>query len=149
MTSTAPSRPLEVLLVEDNPGEMRLMREAFREHHSESRLRLAVNGSDAMAILRREGRHGGEPLPDLILLDLNLPGKNGREVLAEVKSDPELRHIPIVVLTTSRSEEDIRQAYALNANCYITKPFDLDEFLSVVRSIQSFWLHLASLPRRE
>ena len=140
-------RAVDILLVEDNPGDVRLTMEALREGKVRNNLMVARDGVEALAMLRREGPHGGAPRPDLILLDLNLPKKDGREVLAEIKSDPQLKTIPVVVLTTSKAEEDILKTYELHANCYITKPVDLEQFISVVRSIDDFWLSIVKLPR--
>jgi chemotaxis family two-component system response regulator Rcp1 len=132
--------PLDVLLVEDNPGDVRLTLETFRDANKSVRLHLAANGVDAMAFLRREGPHAQAPRPVLILLDLNLPKMDGREVLAEVKDDVDLKTIPIVILTTSDAESDITRSYQLHANCYLTKPVRLEEFDSLVRSVNEFWL---------
>jgi len=129
------SRPVEVLLVEDNPGDVRLTQEALKDGRVLVNLSVAADGVEAMEFLRRRGSHAGKARPDLILLDLNLPRKNGREVLEEIKADDDLRRIPVIVMTTSKAEQDIYKAYNLNANCYVTKPVDLDEFLNVVRSI--------------
>ena len=139
--------PIEVLLVEDSPGDVRLTREAFKDARVHINLHVAVDGTDAMAFLRRQGEHANVPRPDLILLDLNLPKKDGREVLEEIKESPALKSIPVVILTTSASEADILQSYRLHANCYITKPVDLAGFLEVVKSIDSFWLSVVKLPR--
>lgn len=141
------SRPVEVLLVEDNPGDVRLTQEAFKEGRVLVNLHVAADGVQAMEMLNRQGPHKDLPRPDLILLDLNLPRKNGREVLLEIKADAELRRIPVIVMTTSKADQDIHRAYNLNANCYVTKPVDLDEFLHVVRSIEDFWLTIVTLPR--
>jgi CheY-like chemotaxis protein len=138
--------PIEILLVEDNPGDARLAVEALREAKVGNRLSVVQDGVEAVAFLRREGRYGQAPRPDLILLDLNLPKKDGREVLAEIKADAELKRIPVVVLTTSKAEQDILSMYELHANCYITKPVDLDQFMHVVRSIEEFWLTVVKLP---
>jgi CheY-like chemotaxis protein len=146
MNLVAQSKPIEILLVEDNPGDVRLTREALRENKVNNSLYVAIDGVDALAFLRREGVYADAPHPDLILLDLNLPRKDGREVLAEIKSDPRLLRIPVVILTTSDSEQDIIASYDLHANCYITKPVDLEQFLSVVRSIEGFWLSVVKLP---
>jgi CheY-like chemotaxis protein len=137
---------IEVLLVEDSPGDVRLTREAFKDAKVHINLHVASDGTEAMAFLRREGEHANVPRPDLILLDLNLPKKDGREVLEEIKENPILKSIPVVILTTSASEEDILRSYQLHANCYITKPVGLDGFLAVVRSIDSFWLSVVKLP---
>jgi CheY-like chemotaxis protein len=141
------SRRVEVLLVEDNPGDVRLTQEALKDGRVMVNLTVAADGVEAMDILRRRGIHSSRPRPDLILLDLNLPRKNGREVLEEIKADEDLKRIPVIVMTTSKAEQDIHKVYNLNANCYITKPVDLDEFLNVVRSIEDFWLTIVTLPR--
>ncbi len=138
--------PIEILLVEDNPGDARLAVEALREAKVGNRLSVVPDGVEAVAFLRREGRYGQAPRPDLILLDLNLPKKDGREVLAEIKADADLKRIPVVVLTTSKAEQDVLRMYELHANCYITKPVDLDQFMHVVRSIEEFWLTVVKLP---
>ena len=140
------ARPIEILLVEDNLGDARLTQEALREAKVRNRLSHVRDGVEALAFLRREGACAEAPRPDLILLDLNLPRKDGREVLAEIKQDDALRRIPVVVLTVSKADEDILRAYNLNANCYITKPVDLDQFIKVVRSIENFWLAIVKLP---
>lgn len=147
ITQRQNSRPVEVLLVEDNPGDIRLTQEAFKEGRVFVNLTVANDGVEAMEILKGRGDQTGKRRPDLILLDLNLPRKNGREVLVEIKADEELRRIPVIVMTTSKAEQDIHRAYNLNANCYITKPVELDEFLNVVRSIEDFWLTIVTLPR--
>jgi chemotaxis family two-component system response regulator Rcp1 len=139
--------PIEVLLVEDSPGDVRLTQEAFKDAKVHLNLHVATDGAKAMAFLQREGEHANAPRPDLILLDLNLPKKDGREVLAEIKESPTLKSIPVVVLTTSSSEADILRSYELHANCYITKPVGLEGFLTVVRSIDNFWLSVVKLPR--
>ena len=141
------SRTIEILLVEDNPGDARLTLEAFKEGRVLNNITVIGDGVDALAYLRRQGpRYSDAVQPDLILLDLNLPRKDGREVLAEIKADEHLKKIPVVVLTTSAAEEDVARAYSSHANCYITKPVDLDRFLDVVHSIDSFWLSLVKLP---
>jgi chemotaxis family two-component system response regulator Rcp1 len=147
MSTTGDGQPIEVLLVEDNPGDVRLTREALKEGKTHVRLSVVHDGEEALAFLRRQGPHAAAPRPDLILLDLNLPRKGGREVLAAVKADCQLRRIPVVVLTSSQAEQDILASYDLNANCYITKPVDLDQFIGVVRSIEDFWLTVVKLPR--
>lgn len=139
-------KAIEILLVEDNPGDARLTMEALREAKVHNRLSWVTDGDQALAFLRRQGPHAQAPRPDLILLDLNLPRKDGREVLASIKADPGLRCIPVVVLTTSQAEEDILRAYHLNANCYVTKPVDLEQFLKVVQAIKDFWLTIVKLP---
>jgi chemotaxis family two-component system response regulator Rcp1 len=138
---------IEVLLVEDSPGDVRLTREALKDAKVFINLSVVSDGAQAMAFLGREGMHANAPRPDLILLDLNLPLKDGREVLEEIKRSPALMTIPVVVLTTSASEVDILRSYSLHANCYITKPVDLDGFLKVVKSIDNFWLSIVKLPR--
>jgi CheY-like chemotaxis protein len=139
--------PIEVLLVEDSPGDVRLTKEAFKDAKVHINLHVASDGAKAMAFLKREGEHAYASRPDLILLDLNLPKKDGREVLAEIKGDSKLQSIPVVILTTSSSETDILRSYQLHANCYITKPVGLEGFLTVVKSIDSFWLSVVKLPR--
>ena len=146
MTTEQLGRPIEILLVEDNPGDVRLTAEALQEGKVWNRLSVAPDGVEALAFLRREGTHVAAPRPDVILLDLNLPKKDGREVLAEIKSDTGLRRIPVVILTTSKAEEDIVKTYDLHENCYITKPVDLTQFLSVVKAIEDFWLCVVKLP---
>ena len=138
--------PIEVLLVEDSPGDVRLTREAFKDAKVHINLNVASDGAEAMAFLGREGKHANAPRPDLILLDLNLPKKDGREVLAELKESPALKCIPVVILTTSASAADIQGSYQHHANCYITKPVDLAGFLKVVKSIDNFWLSVVKLP---
>ena len=139
----------DVLLVDDSPGDVRLTSEAIKEAHIRINLHVAWDGTEALSFLRRSGKHATCPRPDLVLLDLNLPRKSGREVLQEIKSDPGLQSLPVVVLTTSSSEEDIRNSYQLQANCYICKPIDLDGFLKVVKSIDNFWLSTVKLPPPE
>jgi two-component system response regulator len=139
-------RPVEILLVEDNPGDVRLTREALKENRLRVNLHTAKDGVEALSFLRREGQNAGMPRPDIILLDLNLPRKDGREVLAEIKADKELKRIPVVILTTSQAEEDIIKTYNSHANCYVTKPVDLDQFIKVVQSIETFWLTIVKLP---
>lgn len=148
MVETLPSRPIEILLVEDNPGDARLTQEALHEGKIRNNLHHARDGVEALAFLRREGEFAKAPKPDLVLLDLNLPRKDGREVLAEMKQDSRLRTIPVVVLTTSEAENDIVRSYELHANCYITKPVGLEQFISIVREIESFWLAVVTLPTR-
>ena len=137
---------IDVLLVEDDPGDVLLIKEAFADNKVRNRLHVVSDGVEAIEFLRREGAHGDAPSPDLVLLDLNLPRKDGREVLDELKSDATLSRIPVIVLTTSAAESDILHSYDLQANCFITKPLDLDEYFSVVRSIEDFWLTTARLP---
>jgi CheY-like chemotaxis protein len=144
--TTTNGHPVEILLVEDSPSDTELTIEALKEAKVRNRLSIVEDGVAALEFLRRQGQHAGAPRPDLILLDLNLPRKDGREVLAEIKSDNDLKTIPVVVLTTSRAEQDVLQAYKYHANCYITKPVDFEQFLNVVHSIESFWLMLVTLP---
>lgn len=141
-------RTAEILLVEDNPADVRLTMEAMRESKMRNRVTVVSDGEQALDYLRRRGRFASATRPDLILLDLNLPKKDGREVLQEIKAVDELRRIPVVVLTTSQAEEDICRTYDLHANCYITKPMDLDRFIEVVQQIEGFWLSIVSLPDR-
>jgi CheY-like chemotaxis protein len=144
--NTTSERPVEILLVEDNPADVRLTREAFKEARLANHLSVVGDGMEALAFLRREGRFADAMRPDMILLDLNLPKKSGLEVLADVKVDDDLRATPVVILTTSQAEQDISRSYALYANCYITKPVGLDEFIDVVKSIEEFWLATVQLP---
>lgn len=139
-------KPIEILLVEDNPADVRLTEEALREGKVRNNLHVARDGVEAIEFLRGRGKFAGAVRPDLVLLDLNLPRKDGREVLAEIKEDPELCAIPVVVLTTSSAEADILKSYKLHANCYITKPVDLEQFVVVVKSIDDFWLTVVRLP---
>ena len=138
--------PIEILLVEDNLGDMRLTQEALKEGKVYSNLHWAKDGVEALEFLQRRGKYQNAPRPDIILLDLNLPRKDGREVLEEIKTDDELKQIPVVVLTTSKAEEDVVRSYALHANCYVTKPVDLEKFIVVVQSIDRFWLTVVTLP---
>jgi CheY-like chemotaxis protein len=147
MRAEAGFEPIEILLIEDNPGDVRLIEEALREGKLHNHLSVVEDGEQALQFLRRLHPYGTAPGPDLIMLDLNLPVLDGREVLAEIKADPVLRRIPVVVLTTSESEQDILKSYDLQANCYITKPVDLDEFIEVVRTIEHFWLTIVKLPK--
>ncbi len=146
MQDEPPGRPVDILLIEDNPGDVRLTQEALRDGKVWNNFHQVPDGIEALAFLRQEGKYADSPRPDLILLDLNLPKKDGREVLAEIKSHPDLAMIPVVVLTTSRAEEDVLKSYGLHANCYIVKPIDLDQFIHVVQSIESFWLCIVKLP---
>src|SRR5271165_3202936 len=141
-----PVSPIDILLVEDSPSDVRLTREALKEAKVLNTLHVAQDGVAALDFLRREGQYAGSPEPHLILLDLNLPKKDGREVLAEIKQDERLKRIPVVVLTTSRAEEDIVRSYNLHANAYVTKPVDLTQFLEVIRAIEAFWLAVVTLP---
>ena len=140
------SPPVEILLVEDNPGDYRLTKEALHEGKVYNNLHWAKDGVEALEFLKRSGKHAKAPRPDIILLDLNLPKKDGREVLSEIKQDPALRSIPVVILTTSKAEEDVLKSYHLHANCYVTKPVDLEKFIVVVQSIDRFWLTVVTLP---
>jgi CheY-like chemotaxis protein len=141
------SCPIEILLVEDNPGDVRLTREALKDARVLNNLYVTGDGIEALAFLKRQGKYKDVTRPDLILLDLNLPKKDGHEVLAEIKANPDLRRIPVVILTTSRAEEDILKTYDLHANCYITKPVDLEKFIEVISAIEDFWLTIVKLPR--
>ena len=146
MNNSQIGAPIEILLVEDNPGDVRLAREALKENKVRNNLHVVEDGVLAMEFLRRQGNYQNVPRPDLILLDLNLPKKDGREVLAEIKTDTDLKRIPVVMLTISKAEEDIVRAYDSHVNCYITKPIDLDQFIKVVRSVEDFWLTIVKLP---
>jgi two-component system, chemotaxis family, response regulator Rcp1 len=138
--------PIEILLVEDNPGDVRLTKEALKEGKVYSNLHTVKDGVEAMEFLRKQGKYKDVPRPDIILLDLNLPKKDGREVLEEIKTDNDLKRIPVVVLTTSKAEEDVLRTYNLHANCYVTKPVDLEKFMIVVKTIDVFWLTVVTLP---
>ncbi len=146
MSAAAFGRPVEILLVEDNPGDVRLTRETLKDSKVLNHMSVVDDGVEAMAFLRREGKYVKATRPDLILLDLNLPKKDGREVLAEIKADEQLRRIPVVVLTTSSAEQDILKMYDLHANCYITKPVDLNQFSAIVKAIEEFWFTIVKLP---
>jgi chemotaxis family two-component system response regulator Rcp1 len=139
-------RSITILLVEDNPGDVRLIQEIFREDKIYNKLEITRDGEDALNYLHQEGVYKNTPRPDLILLDLNLPKKNGNEVLVEIKSDEHLRRIPVLILTASKAEEDIARAYNHHANCYLTKPIDLNQFINVVQQIKTFWLSIVQLP---
>lgn len=139
-------RPANFLLVEDNPGDVRLTQEALKNHKVQNNLYVATDGEEAMAFLRKQGKYKDVPRPDIILLDLNLPRKDGREVLAEIKSEPSLKTIPVVIISSSEAEQDIIKSYNLNANCYVTKPVNFDQFIKVVQSINDFWLTIVKLP---
>ena len=141
-----PLHAIDILLVEDSAADVRLTREALRPTKANNRLNVAADGIEALAILRKEGRYADAPRPDLILLDLNLPRKNGRAVLAEIKEDADLRRIPVVVVTSSSADEDILRSYNLHANCYITKPLELENFIQVVRAVNEFWVGFVQLP---
>jgi CheY-like chemotaxis protein len=149
MQSFSENPKLEILLVEDNPGDVRLIAEALRDGSGRENLNFVSNGVEALQFLRRRGKFRDAPRPGLVVLDLNLPGKHGHEVLEEIKGDPDLKRIPVVILTSSSDEADIRRSYELNANCYVTKAPELHEFVNHVRSIRTFWLQVASLPPAE
>jgi CheY-like chemotaxis protein len=149
MSDRPADKGIEILLIEDNPGDVRLTKEALKDGKILNNLNVASDGVEAMAFLKREGKYSDAPHPELILLDLNLPKKDGREVLAEIKSNPELKRIPVVILTSSAAEQDVVKSYNLHANCYITKPVDLDQFIHVVKSIEHFWLTVVRLPSEE
>ena len=142
------SRAIEILMVEDNPGDVRLTREALKDAKVLVALNVATDGDEALKYLRRQPPHESATRPDLILLDLNLPKRDGREVLAAIKSDDSLKRIPVVILTTSRAEEDVMRAYQLNVNCYVTKPVDFEQFTRIVQAIEDFWLTIVTLPPR-
>ena len=146
LDSNSSGRPVEILLVEDDPGDVRLTRESLQDDKLWNKLNVVKDGVEALEYLRREGAFEGATRPNLILLDLNLPRKSGLEVLREIKADPDLRGIPVVVLTSSKAEEDVRGTYDSHANCYVTKPVDLEQFITVVRSIEQFWLSIVELP---
>lgn len=146
MTDTRYRQPVEILLVEDNPGDIRLIVDVLKDGKLPNRVSVVRDGVEALVFLRSEGKYTGVANPDLILLDLNLPKKDGRELLEEIKKDPDLKHIPVVVLTTSTADQDIINAYDLHANCYVNKPLELEQFIKMVRSIEDFWFTTASLP---
>ena len=148
MSEQPTTRPIEILLVEDDPGDVLMTREAFEDYKIANRLTVVTNGEDAIAYLRRQGRFADAPTPDLVLLDLNLPRRNGREVLADIKGDATLRRIPVVILTTSDAEEDVIAAYDLHANAYVRKPFDFEQFVAAVRAIDDFFITVVRLPPR-
>ena len=141
--------PIDILLVEDNAGDIRLTQEVFKTSKVRNNLIVASNGQEALSCLRKQGKYAGTPRPDLILLDLNLPVMDGREVLEKIKTDQDLKRIPVVILTTSKAEEDILKTYNLHANCYITKPVDLDQFVKVVQTLEDFWLAIVKLPNHK
>ncbi|MCF8042166.1 MAG: response regulator [Desulfarculaceae bacterium] len=149
MQDLSMEKPVNILLVEDNPGDARLAQEALKENKVANSLHWVDDGVKALEFLHREGPYADAPRPDVILLDLNLPRKDGREVLAEIKDDPDLKRIPVVVLTVSQAEEDILKTYDLHANCYITKPLDLERFLEVVQQVENFWLTIVKLPNAQ
>jgi two-component system, chemotaxis family, response regulator Rcp1 len=141
--------PIDILLVEDNPGDVRLTQEVLKDSKVRNNLIVASNGDEALACLRKQGKYKGVSRPDLILLDLNLPVKDGREVLAQIKQDADFKRIPVVILTTSKADEDILKTYNLHANCYVTKPVDLEQFVRVVKSLEDFWLAIVKLPNHK
>ena len=149
MNNEGTVKPVEILLVEDSPGDVRLTKEGLKEAKVRNNLHVVCDGVAALDFLRKKGKYANMPRPDLILLDLNLPKKDGREVLAEIKSDETLKCIPVVVLTISKAEEDILKSYKLYANCYITKPIDFDQFITVVKAIEDFWFTIVKLPQKE
>ncbi|MGH7864560.1 MAG: response regulator [Candidatus Binataceae bacterium] len=146
MSTYSKVEPVEILLVEDNPGDVRLTREILKEAKVLNSLHVAADGVEALSYLRRQGEHAAAKRPDLVLLDLNLPKRDGRSVLEEIKNDPDLKRIPVVILTTSQAEADILKSYDCHANCYISKPIALDQFIDVVRQIEGFWLTIVKLP---
>ena len=147
-TANQTAKQIEILLVEDNEGDVGLVEEVFQEAKIMNNLNIAEDGEEAILFLRKEGKFSNVPSPDIILLDLNLPGKDGREVLKEIKEDDELKRIPVVILTTSKAEGDILKSYNLHANSYITKPVDFDQFIKVIKSIENFWLDIVKLPSK-
>jgi len=147
-TMNASGTPIEILLVEDNPADVRLTIEALKEGKVSNHLSVACDGVEALEFLRKNGKYSDVPRPDLILLDLNMPRKDGREVLEDIKTDPDLKRIPVVIMTTSKAEQDIIKSYNLHANCYVTKPIDLDQFIEVVKAVEDFWLTIVTLPSR-
>jgi CheY-like chemotaxis protein len=149
MNSTSGGRPIQILLAEDNPDDIELTVEALKDSRVRNRLIVVKDGEEAISYLQGKGKYQHALRPDLILLDLNMPKKNGRDVLREIKNDPRLKRIPVVILTTSQAEEDIAHTYDLHANCYITKPVDFNQFLKVVKSIEDFWLTVVKLPPQE
>jgi len=149
MTDSQYVKTVEVLLIEDNAGDIRLTQEALKESNLLVHLSIARDGEEAMAFLQRQGAFASSPIPDLILLDLNLPKKDGREVLQEIKADARLKRIPVVVLTTSQADSDILTTYGFHANCYITKPVDMDQFIKIVKMLEEFWFTIVKLPSRE
>jgi len=148
MPEQSPSQPIEILLVEDDPGDVLMTQEAFSDYKIANRLTVISNGEDAIAYLRKQGRFAGVATPDLVLLDLNLPRRDGREVLLDIKGDPNLRRIPVVILTTSEAEEDVIAAYDLHANAYVRKPVDFNQFVAAVRAIDDFFITVVRLPSR-
>lgn len=148
MNNADKSKPIDILLVEDNPGDIRLTQEAFKDGKIKNKLNIVMDGEEAILYLKKTGKYKDVSTPDIILLDLNLPKKDGREVLAEIKEDPNLKCIPVIILTTSSAQSDILSTYLRHANCYIMKPVDFDQFINVVRSIENFWLSIVKLPNK-
>ena len=148
MSEFFPTHPIEVLLVEDDPGDVLMTQEAFADYKIVNRLTVVTNGEDAIAYMHKQGRFAGAPTPDLVLLDLNLPRRDGREVLRDIKGDPDLRRVPVVVLTTSEADEDVRASYDLHANAYVRKPVDFDQFIAAVRAIDDFFITVVRRPPR-
>lgn len=146
MSKELPGALVEILLVEDNPGDVRLVQEAFKDAKLKNRITVAKNGNEALEILHRKGQYGNALKPDVVLLDLNLPGQNGFDILAKMKGSPELAHIPVVILSGSRAEQDIARSYQLSASCYITKPLDLQQLMEVIKGIEGFWLAVVKAP---
>ena len=146
MTQTSRFKPIHILLIEDNPGDIRLTKEVLKEGRIHNQLSIVTDGEKALQFLRKEGEFSKMTVPDIILLDLNLPKRDGREVLAEIKKDPLLLRIPVIVLTTSNAEQDVLSTYSLHANCYITKPVDFNQFIAVIKTFEDFWLHIVKLP---
>jgi two-component system, chemotaxis family, response regulator Rcp1 len=149
MTNNKSLQPIEILMADDNKGDVRLTLEALKGAKVKNNVHVVENGIEAMAFLRKEGKYANVPRPDIILLDLNMPKKDGREVLQEIKSDPDLKCIPVVILTVSQAEEDILKTYNLHANCFISKPVDLDQFIKIVKSLEDFWFTIVKLPPNE
>lgn len=149
MTAAEQIKPVEILLVEDNPGDVRLTKEALKEAKVINNLTVATDGAEALNFLRRQKDDAKAPTPNLILLDLNLPKRDGHAVLAEIKADEKLRRIPVIILTTSQNDQDIYKSYNLHANCYVSKPGDLDQFINVIKAIKDFWLGIVSLPKND
>jgi chemotaxis family two-component system response regulator Rcp1 len=149
MTQLDKARDIHILLIEDNPGDIRLTQEVLKEGRIHNQLSVVTDGEKALQFLRKEGEYRNLPAPDIILLDLNLPKKDGREVLAEIKNDPALLRIPVIVLTTSNAEQDVLNTYSHHANCYITKPVDFNQFIGVIKTFEDFWLNIVKLPAAE
>lgn len=148
MSNASQSKPIDILLVEDNPGDIRLTREAFKDGRIKNEINVVMDGEEAVLYLKKKDKYVNASTPDIILLDLNLPKKDGREVLAEIKSDPELKCIPVIILTTSSAQSDILNTYSNHANCYIMKPVDFNQFINVIRTIENFWLTIVKLPSK-